>query len=185
MSFFQSTSYTLHFTGQKGEAGRGMMTPRGQVARKCQCWDWSPGQSQLDGELSVQSHRVFHPLEGPRMCYRGGWGRAAGRIEQGTNKWPMEKIIQEAGLKGKTLAGLCVGVPRLSLPLPLPSHPFSSSIQLQVADLLVLIKSPNAGKTSKFQLSASLGFHRKGNEGVMPGIIINGSGAAGEVALPA
>lgn len=73
-------------------------------------------------------------------------------------------------------------MPGFSSLLP-PSLSFS--IQFQVADLLVLINSPNAGKTSKFQLSASLGFHRKGSERVMPGIVMSGSGTVGEVALPA
>lgn len=102
------------------------------------------------------------------------------------NKWPIQKIIQEAGLKGKDpCRGVYGGILHLSSPLPLLPHPFSSSIQLQVADLLVLINNPNAGKTSKFQLSASLGFHRKGSEGVMPGIVISRRGTAEEVALPA
>lgn len=79
---------------------------------------------------------------------------------------------------------MCGGILRPRL-LPLLLHPLSSSTQLQVADLLLLINSPNAGKTSKLQLSASLGFHGKGSEEAKPGIVMSGGGTAAEVALPA
>lgn len=81
------------------------------------------------------------------------------------NERPIEKMIQEAGLKGKALHRGVWGDPTPESPFPPSPLPFPSSTQLQVADLLVLINSPNAGKTSKFQLSASLGFHGKGREG--------------------
>lgn len=111
---------------------------------------------------------------------------AVGRIKCGMNKQPIEKIIQGAELKGKDSSrAMCVGILLRTHPLPLILHRFSSSTQCQVADLLVLINSPNAGKPSRFQLSASLGFHGKGSEGVMPGIAMSGGGAAGEVTLPA
>ena len=132
------------------------------------------GQSALALEASLSSflHSMKQSVPGKRLRL------AAGRLRRGMRKWPKEKIIQEAGLRGKEpRRGVC----EEPGPLPLMSHPFSSSTQLQVTDLLVLINSPNAGKTSKFQLSALLGFHSKGSEGVMPGIVMSGGGTAGEV----
>lgn len=74
-------------------------------------------------------------------------------------------------MKGKDpRGGVCMGILCLSPLLPLLLHPFSSSSQLQVADLLVLINIPNAGKTSKFQLPASLGFRGRGSKWAVPGI---------------
>ena len=71
------------------------------------------GQSALALEASLSSflHSMKQSVPGKRLRL------AAGRLRRGMRKWPKEKIIQEAGLRGKEpCRGVC------EEPGPPPSH---------------------------------------------------------------
>ena len=107
------------------------MTPRGHVARML---GFEPRSVQLDHMLFAQSHgvagegwpvlalgRSLSSLLGAKQSMPRKWLQlAAGRLKCGMSKWPIEKIIQEAGLKGKDpCRGVCGE--------PLPESPLSLS----------------------------------------------------------